>query len=87
MSTLHEQTNVALISYQILLADRGIGEEVLRNVMPAEDIVAKAWELSDLFIAEREKREAEIKAKEDAEFEEKVKESFAEETEAVDSES
>ena len=80
MSTLHEQTNVALMSYQILLADRGVGDAILRGSRESVDLIAKAWELSDLFIAEREKREAVIKAEEDAAFAEKVKGAIKSET-------
>lgn len=80
MSTLHEQTNVALMSYQILLADRGVGEAILSGSEETATLVGHAWALSDLFIAEREKREAVIKAQEEEEFQAKVKESIESET-------
>lgn len=80
MSTLHEQTNVALMSYQILLADRGVGEAILSGSEEAATLVGHAWALSDLFIAEREKREAVIKAQEEEEFQAKVKEAIESET-------
>lgn len=80
MSSLHEQTNVALMSYQILLGDRGVGDKIARGSMEARDLIAKAWELSDIFIEEREKREVAIKEREDAEFQAKVKEAIESET-------